>query len=83
MNPYIDYNLLKGGMAAPTNLNPLNLKLKKAMRIISFVKDSDYPYAPLFKDLKILRLTQSIKIEYTKYMWKNNCSLHRKVCCCF
>ncbi len=48
MNPYIDYNLLNWGMAAPTNLNPLNLKLKKAMRIMSFVKDSDYPSAPLF-----------------------------------
>ena len=70
MNPYIDYNLLNWGMAAPTNLNPLNLKLKKAMRIISFVKDSDYPSAPLFKDHKILPLSQSIEIKYAKYMWK-------------
>ena len=40
------------------------------MRIMSFVKDSDYPSAPLFKDLKILPLTQSIEIKYAKYMWK-------------
>ena len=52
MNPYIDYNLLNWGMAAPTNLNPLNLKLKKAMRIIS----------------KILPLSQSIEIKYGKHM---------------
>ena len=70
MNPYVDYNLLNWGMAAPTNLHPVNLKLKKAMRIMSFVKDSDYPSAPLFKDLKILPLTQSIEIKYAKYMWK-------------
>ena len=70
MNPYIDYNLLNWGMAAPTNLNPLNLKLKKAVRIISFVKDSDYPSVPLFKDLKILPLTQSIEFKYAKFMWK-------------
>ena len=30
MNPYIDYNLLNWGMAAPTNLDPLNSKLKKS-----------------------------------------------------
>ena len=70
MNPYIDYNLLNWGMAAPTNLNPHNLKLKKAVRIISFVKDSDYPSVPLFKDLKILPLTQSIEFKYAKFMWK-------------
>ena len=40
------------------------------MRIMSFVKDSDYPSAPLFKDLKILPLTQSIETKYAKYMWK-------------
>ena len=70
LNPYIDYNLLNWGMAAPTNLNPLNLKLKKAMCIMSFVKDSDYPSTPLFKDLKILPLTQSIEMKYAKYIWK-------------
>ena len=55
MNPYIDYNLLNWGMAAPTNLDPLNLKLKNVMRIMSFVNDSDYPSAPLNFKVLILK----------------------------
>ena len=59
MNAYIDYNLLNWGMAAQTNLNPINQKIKKALRIISF-KDSDHPSIPLFKDLKILTLEKVV-----------------------
>ena len=31
INPYIDYNLLNWGMATPTNLNPIHLKMKRAV----------------------------------------------------
>ena len=33
MNSYIEYNLLNYGMAAETNLNIINLKIKKTVRI--------------------------------------------------
>ena len=69
INPYIDYNLLNWGMAAPTNLNVINIKVKKAVRIISF-KDRHDPTAPLFKDLEILPLDKSIETKYVKFMWK-------------
>ena len=36
INPYIDYNLLNWGMATPTNLNPIHLKMKRAVRIMTF-----------------------------------------------
>jgi hypothetical protein len=69
INPYVDYNLLNWGMASPTNLDPLDKKIKKAIRIISF-KDSDHPSAPLFKNLNILPLANSIQLRRAKHMWK-------------
>ena len=68
INPYIDYNLLNWGMASSTNLNVINIKVKKAVRIISF-KDRDEHTAPLFKDLQILPLDKSIEVKYGKFMW--------------
>ena len=71
INPYIDYNLLNWGMAASTNLNTINLKIKKAVRIMSF-KERDHHTAALFKDLEILPLDKSIELKYAKFMWKLN-----------
>ena len=56
-------------MASSTNLNVINIKVKKAVRIISF-KDRDEHTAPLFKDLQILPLDKSIEVKYGKFMWK-------------
>jgi len=69
INPYIDYNLLNWGMAAPSNLNSVNQKIKKAIRIISF-KDRDSHTDPLFKELEILPLEKSIQLKNAKFMWK-------------
>ena len=69
INPYIDYNLLNWGMAAPTNLNLVNSKMKKAVRIISF-KNSDQHTDPLFKELEILPLDKSIELKNAKFMWR-------------
>ena len=56
-------------MASSTNLNVINIKVKKAVRIISF-KDRDEHTAPLFKELQILPLDKSIEIKYGKFMWR-------------
>ena len=69
INPYIDYNLLNWGMAAPSNLNSINQKIKKAIRIISF-KNKDYHTDALFKDLEILPLEKSIELKNAKFMWR-------------
>ena len=69
INPYIDYNLLNWGMAAPSNLNSINQKIKKAVRIISF-KNSDYHTDPLLKELEILPLEKSIELKNAKFMWR-------------
>ena len=67
INPYVDYNLLNWGMAARTNLDPIDKKIKKSIRIISF-KDSDHPSIPLYKDLKVLPLWESIDLRNAKFM---------------
>ena len=69
INPHVDYNILNWGMASPTNLDPIDKKIKKAVRIISF-KDSDHPSAPLYKNLKILPLSNSLELRQAKHMWK-------------
>ena len=56
-------------MASPTNLDPIDKKIKKALRIISF-KDRDHPSAPLYRDLKILPLLKSFELRQAKHMWK-------------
>ena len=68
-NPYIDYNLLNWGMAGSTRLNTIHLKMKKAVRVISF-KPLDHPTADLFKDLNILPFDKSVKLKYGKFMWR-------------
>ena len=69
INPYIDYNLLNWGMAAPSNLNSVNLKIKKAVRIIAF-KGRDHHTDPLFKELEILPREKSIELKNAKFMWR-------------
>ena len=69
INPHIDYNLLNWSMAASTNLESIENKVKKAVRIISF-KDRNEPSTPLFKQLNILPFTYSIKTKLAKFMWK-------------
>ena len=68
-NPYIDYNLLNWGMAGCSRLNSVHLKMKKAVRIMSF-KPSDYHAINLFKELEILPLDKSIELKYGKFMWR-------------
>ena len=52
-----------------TNLNSINVNLKKAIRIMCF-KSRDEPSLPLFKSLGILPLDKAIKLRQGKFMWK-------------
>ena len=56
-------------MAASTHLNSVNLKIKEAIRIISF-KERDSHTDPLFKDLEILPLEKAIELKNAKFMWR-------------
>ena len=56
-------------MAAPSNLNCINQKIKKAVRIMSF-KNRDHHTDALFKELEILPLEKSIELKNAKFMWR-------------
>ena len=48
INSHIEYNLLNWGTSTVTNLNSININMKKAIRIMCF-KSRDEPSLPLFK----------------------------------
>ena len=56
-------------MAGSSRLNTIHLKMKKAVRIMSF-KPSDYHATNLFKELEILPLDKSIELKYAKFIWR-------------
>ena len=69
IHPHIEYNLLNWGMAAQTNLNSININMKKAIRIISF-KDREEASVPLFKEFNILPLDKCFQLKQAKFIWK-------------
>ena len=70
-----NYCLLNWGTAAKSNLNSIEISLKKAIRIISF-RECTYHANTLFKELKILPFRDVYKLSLSKFMWKlHNCKL--------
>ena len=69
IQPFIDYCSLNWAGTPTTNLDNLRTKIKKAVRVISFKKQTDHSL-PLFQQLKILPLDQEIKLKQGKFMWK-------------
>ena len=69
INSHIEYNLLNWSTSTVTNLNSININMKKAIRIMCF-KPRDEPSLPLFKSLGILPLDRAIKLRQGKFMWK-------------
>ena len=66
---YIDYNLLNWSSTCATNLNPIRLTIKKAIRLISFENKFEHT-SPLFKKIGILPLDLQIKHKQAVFMWK-------------
>ena len=69
INSHIDYNLLNWGTAPLANLEIISRKTRKAMRIISS-KPFDEEPIPLFKQLSILPLVETLLLKQAKFMWK-------------
>ena len=59
INSHMDYNLLNWSTSNETNLNSININMKKAIRIMCF-KPRDEPSLPLFKSIGILPLDKAI-----------------------
>ena len=54
-----------------SNLQPINISMKKAVRLITF-KPFDTHAEPLFKTLNLLNLTNTIDLNLGKFMWDVN-----------
>ena len=67
---HIDYNILNWSSVRPTNLNPIEMKVKKAIRTISFSKSKYDHTTPLFRRHNILPLTEQIEYKKASFMWK-------------
>ena len=69
INSHTDYNLLNWGTAPLANIEKISRKTRKAIRIISF-KSHDDDAIPLFKQLSILPLEETLLLKQAKHMWK-------------
>ena len=66
--PHIEYCINIWTCAPKTTLEPIEISVKKAIRIISFAK-RDSHFAPLFKVHNILNFQNLCKLNLGKLMW--------------
>ena len=69
IHPYLSYNILVWGNTFQTILEPINIQLKRIVRIICGAQFRDHT-DPLFKKLKILKLHDLYRYHMLIYMHK-------------
>ena len=67
--PFLTYAIVAWSNTYQTNIKPLLILQKRAIRIITFSK-FDKHSSPLFKQTKILKLFDLIKIQISLFMYK-------------
>ena len=70
VNSYVQYGILIWGNASQETLQPLNVLLNKAVRIITFAPFGPLDLEPIYRDLEFLTLNQSFILERGKFMYK-------------
>ena len=68
LSPYIEYGISLRGSASKSNINPLYVKQKKAIRIITKASYNSHTQ-PLFKEQKIITLEDVFKLNVCKFMY--------------
>ena len=68
--PYLSYNILVWGSTTKNHLNPLILQQKRIIRTMTNSTFNEHT-SPIFKKLKLLKLTDIYKFEILKYMYKH------------
>ena len=69
MHPYISYNIIVWGSTYHTILEPLNIQMKRIVRIICGAKFRDHTN-PLFKKLRLLKLYDLYKYHTLIHVYK-------------
>jgi hypothetical protein len=73
--PFLLYALIIWGNTYPTTLKPLVVLQKKAIRIITFSPFDEHS-SPIFKGLRLIKLSDLITLLMTMFMYKfHNCLL--------
>ena len=67
IHAHINYAILNWGSAAPTNLEPIKVSMRKAVRLMTF-QDRDAHSEPLFQQFNILNFDDSYRLEVAKFM---------------
>ena len=67
---YLNYNILNWSCTHKSSLEPIEKKIKKAIRLISFTKTKVDHTAPLFKKHNILPFYEHIQHRRASFMWK-------------
>ena len=67
---YLNYNILNWSCTHKSFLEPIEKKIKKAIRLISFSKTKVEHTAPLFKKHNILPFYDHIQHRRASFMWK-------------
>ena len=67
---HVNYNILNWSCTNTSFLDPIDKKLEKAIRIISFSPTKYDHTPPLFKEHKILPLSELITLRKASLMWK-------------
>ena len=70
VHSHVNYNVLNWSCAKDSTLKPINTKLKKAIRILSFSKTMYDHTEPLFKKYNILSLKNHVTFRKSLFMWK-------------
>ena len=70
VNSYVQYGILIWGNASQATLQPLNVLLNKAVRIITFAPFGPLDLEPIYRDLELLNLNQTVLLERAKFMFK-------------
>ena len=69
MYPFLKYGPVVWGNTYPTNINPLFILQKRAVRTMTFCKFDEHS-SPLFKQTNILKLSDLIKFQISIFMYK-------------
>ena len=67
IHSHINYAILNWGSAAPSNLEPIKVSMRKAVRLMAF-QQRDAHSEPLFQQFNILNFDDLYRLEVAKYM---------------
>ena len=70
INSYIRYGIIVWGNASESTLKPLQLLINRALRIITFAPFGRINLNPIYKELKVLYIKDTLILETSKHMFK-------------